>query len=323
MATAEIASERLQRLTGAHGRGRLGDSTLRGVTLAATVVTLVLIGLIVYQVVDQARLSIGEFGLGFITSQDWDVVKNQFGAADFIFGTAVTSAVALLIAAPIAIAIGLFLTQLAPGPIATPVGALVETLAGIPSVVIGLWGILVMGPAIQKWIGPGLAGAFGWTPFFPKQAVYQSSGILAAVLVLVIMIIPIVSSVARELFSQVPREIQDGSYALGATQWETTRKVTIPYVGPGLLAASVLGLGRALGEAIAVTQVIGATAGIQWSLFATGDTLASRIASQYQGAVSNLQVSSLAYLGLVLLLLSLAFNGVALAIVRRVERKRG
>jgi phosphate transport system permease protein len=322
MASVDVASVRVQRLTGAR-RSRLGDRGLRGVTLGATIATLLLIGLIVYKVVDQARLSVGTFGLGFLTSRDWDAVTGKFGAADFIFGTAITALAALLIATPIAIAIGLYLTQLAPNALRTPVGALIETLAGIPSVVIGLWGILVMGPAIQKWIGPALGTAFGWTPFFPKQTVYQSAGILAAILVLVIMTVPIVSSVARELFTRVPPDIQDGSYALGSTQWETTRRVTIPYVGPGLLAASVLGLGRALGEAIAVTQVIGTTAGIQWSFFHTGDTLASRIAGQYEGAVSNLHVSSLAYLALVLLVLSLVFNGLALTIVRHVEKKRG
>jgi phosphate transport system permease protein len=323
MASVDVASARVQRLTGARRSSRFGDGALRGVTLAATVATLVLIGLIVYKVVDQARLSIGTFGLGFVTSRDWDAVTSSFGAADFIFGTAVTALAALAIATPIAIAIGLYLTELAPNALRTPVGALIETLAGIPSVVIGLWGILVMGPAIQKWIGPALGTAFGWTPFFPKQTVYQSSGMLSAILVLVIMTVPIVSSVARELFTRVPREIQDGSYALGATQWETTRRVTIPYVGPGLLAASVLGLGRALGEAIAVTQVIGTTAGIQWSFFHTGDTLASRIAGQYEGAVSNVHLSSLAYLALILLVMSLVFNGLALSIVRRVEKQRG
>jgi phosphate transport system permease protein len=322
MASMEVSAESTRRTLVGSRKGRFGDTVLRSTTLAATVGTAVLIILIVYKVVEQARLSLGEFGLGFITSQDWDVVRNQFGALDFIFGTAITSLAALLIATPIAIAIGLFLTELAPNAIRTPLGALIETLAGIPSVVIGLWGILVMGPAIQKYIGPGLAAAFGWTPFFPKQDVYQSAGVLAAILVLVIMTVPIVSSLARELLTRVPRDLKDGSYALGATQWETTRRVTIPYVGPGLLAAAVLGLGRALGEAIAVTQVIGTTAGIQWSFFATGDTLASRIASQYQGAVSNIQVSSLAYLALILLVLSLVFNGLALTIVRWVEKKR-
>lgn len=316
-------ARRAPRLTGRRRADRVGDQALRGVSLGATLLTLALIGAIVYKVVDQASLSIGTFGLGFLGSEDWNAVTNKFGALDFLFGTAITSLIALLVAAPIAIAIGLFLTEIAPKSIRTPVGAMIETLAGIPSVVIGLWGILVLGPAIENDIGPALGAVLGWTPFFPKQTSYPASGLLAAILVLVIMTVPIVSSVARELFTRVPRDIQDGSYALGATRWETMRNVVIPYVGPGLLAASVLGLGRALGEAIAVTQVIGTTAGIHWSLFGQGDTLASRIAGQYQGAVTKLQVSSLAYLGVLLLVLSLIFNGAALVIIRRVEKRRG
>jgi len=305
-------------------RAGFGDLTLRGVSLAATLATLVLIGAIIYKVVDQARLSIGHFGLGFITSEEWNAVTNKFGALDFIFGTALTSLLALLIATPIAVAIGLFLSDLAPPVLRAPVGALVETLAGIPSVVIGLWGILVLGPILKNDVAPALNAVFGWTPFFKKPAFgYTGSSLFAATVVLVIMTVPIVSSVARELFTRVPRDIQDGSLALGATRWETIRKVVIPYVGSGLLAASILGLGRAIGEAIAVTQVIGVTThGINANFLNTGDTLASRIAGQYQGAVSNLQISSLGYLALLLLILSLLFNLGALLVIRRLEQGR-
>ena len=201
---------------------------------------------------------------------------------------------------------------------------MVETLAGVPSVLIGLWGIIVLGPVVRDDIAPALASALGWTPFFSEPAFgYTGASMLSAVIVLVIMIVPIVSSVSRELFTRVPSDIQDGSLALGATRWETIRKVMIPYVGPGLLAASVLGLGRAIGEAIAVTQVIGVTThGLSLNFFDTGDTLASRIAGQFQGAASNLQIASLFYLALILLVLSLVFNLIALVIIRSVERKR-
>ena len=301
-----------------------GDLILRGVSLGATLITVGLVALIIWQIVDQARLSIGRFGLGFVTSQDWNAVTDQYGALDFIFATALTSLLALLIATPIAIAIGLFLSDLAPMAVRSPVGAMIETLAGVPSVLIGLWGIIVLGPIVRDDFAPALNSVLGWTPFFAEPAFgYTGANLLAAVIVLVIMVVPIVSSVARELFTRVPRDIQEGSLALGATRWETIRKVVIPYVGPGLLAAAVLGLGRAIGEAIAVTQVIGATThGTSLNLFNTGDTIASHIASQYQGAVSELQISSLGYLALILLVLSLLFNLGALLIIRHVERGR-
>ena len=312
-------------LTGARAqRARWGDWTLFGLSGGATLLTLLTFGLIVWKIVDQAGPSVREFGFGFLTGSTWNAVSDEYGARDFIFGTAITSLFALLIATPISIAIGLFLSELAPKSLRSPVGAMVETLAGVPSVLIGLWGIIVLGPVVRDDIAPALAAALGWTPFFSEPAFgYTGASMLSAVIVLVIMIVPIVSSVSRELFTRVPRDIQDGSMALGATRWETIRSVVIPYVGPGLLAASVLGLGRAVGEAIAVTQVIGVTThGLSLNFFDTGDTLASRIAGQFQGAVSNLQIASLFYLALILLILSLIFNLLALLIIRRVERVR-
>ena len=306
-------------------RAKLGDTVLLGVSAAATLLTLLTVVLIAWKVVDSARPSIERFGFGFLTDSTWNAVSDTFGARDFIWGTALTSLMALLIAAPLGIAIGLFLADLAPKALRSPVGAMVETLAGIPSVLIGLWGIIVLGPIVRDDVAPAFNTVLGWTPFFREPAFgYTGSNVLAATVVLVIMIVPIVSSVSRELFTRVPRDIQDGSLALGATRWETIRRVVIPYVGPGLLAASVLGLGRAIGEAIAVTQVIGVTThGTSLNLLETGDTLASRIAGQFQGAVTDLQVASLFYLALILLVLSLVFNALALLIIGRVEQQRG
>jgi phosphate transport system permease protein len=305
-------------------RARWGDWTLFGLSGGATLLTLGTFGLIVWKIIDQANPAVGKFGLGFLTGSTWSAVNDQYGARDFIFGTAITAIFALVIATPIAIAIGLFLADLAPKSLRSPVGAMVETLAGVPSVLIGLWGIIVLGPVVRDDIAPAMASVLGWTPFFSEPAFgYTGASLMSAVIVLVIMVVPIVSSVSRELFTRVPRDIQDGSLALGATRWETIRKVVIPYVGPGLLAASVLGLGRAIGEAIAVTQVIGVTThGLSLNFFNTGDTLASRIAGQFQGAASNLQIASLFYLALILLVLSLVFNLIALVIIRRVERAR-
>ena len=302
------------------GRYRPGDAILYVVTLGAALTAVVLLVLIAREVLAEAWPAMQEFGLGFLTSQTWDPNKQLFGAATFIFGTAVTSFGALLLATPISIAIALFLTELAPRGVRAVVGPLVEMLAAVPSVVLGLWGILVLGPFIVETLGPWLHGYFGWLPIFSTEPTVGSS-MFAAILILTIMIIPIISSICREPFLSVPRELKDGALALGATRWELVRGVIFPYARAGIAAAMILGLGRAVGEAIAVTQVIGNNVAINRSLFESGDTLASRIASQYQGADYALQVSSLVYLAVILLVFSLIANIFAQIIVRRVARR--
>jgi phosphate transport system permease protein len=202
------------------------------------------------------------------------------------------------------------------------VTALVETLAAVPSVLIGLWGILVLGPALRTHIEPWLHSALGWIPLFGPPSAAGAS-IFTAIIVLSIMILPIVSSISRELFLGVPSELKEGALGLGTTRWEMIRGVMFPYARGGIAAALILGLGRAMGEAIAVTQVIGGGVFIHWSLFSGGDTLGSKIAASYQGASTNLQAASLIYLGLILLVLSLVANIAAQWIVRKVARKHG
>ena len=299
---------------------RLGDPVLYGLTSAATAGAVVLVVAIAWKIFDTADPAISRFGFGFLTHQGWDVVHNRFAALDFIWGTAITSFLALLIAAPLSIAIGLYLSELAPRGVRWLVASLVELLAAIPSVVLGLWGILVLGPFVGKDLGPWLHRTLGFIPLFSGTP--QNAGILVAVLVLTIMVVPITSSICRELFVGVPSELEDGALALGATRWEMVRGVVLPYTRSGVGAALVLGLGRAIGEAIAVTQVIGGGHGIHWSLFATGDTLASRIAGQYQGAATALQVASLVYLAAILLVISLLVNLAAQVIVRRFSYER-
>ena len=294
---------------------RIGDTALRWVTGLAALGALVLIGLLIYKVVDGAWPAIQEFGLSFLTTQVWDPVTSQFGALAFIYGTIMTALGALIVAAPISIAIGLYLSELAPKPARAVIGPLIELLAAIPSVVLGLWGILVLGPFVQDTLGPFLQDILGWTPFFSGTP--RVSGYLSAVIVLSIMIVPITSSISRELFLQVPSDVKEGAVGLGLTRWEMVRGVMLPFTKAGLVAALLLGLGRALGEAIAVTQVIGNNANITLDLFSTGDTLASRIAAQYQGAVSEAQISALFYLAVILLAISLATNIIAQVIVRR------
>ena len=299
-------------------RDRLGDLVLRWTSAIAAIAVIALIALIVYKVVGQARLAISRFGIGFLWHQTWNAVTNQFGALDFIVATLYVTGLAVLLAAPVAIAIGLYLSELAPGGVRGVVGSLVEMLAAIPSVVLGLWGILVLGPVVDHQLGPWLNDVLGWTPFFATRPI-SGSTMFTAVLVLAIMIVPITAAISRDLFLQVPVDIKEGAVGLGLTRWEMVRGVVLPYTRGGLISAVLLGAGRALGEAIAVTQVIGTTAHLTANLFETGDTLASRIAAQYQAAASNVQVASLFYLGVILLVISLVVNFSALLIVRRYE----
>ena len=312
-ATARIAR-------GRRVRDWLGDRILFGVTALASLFAVGVMVAIVWKVVSSAHLAFSKFGFAFIWGRVWDANKDVYGALPGIFGTVVTALMALVIAVPFAIAIALFLSELAPRGVQGTIGALVETLAAVPSVVLGLWGILVLGPFVAKHIEPWLHARLGFIPLFDGTP--QSSGIFIAGLVLAIMVVPIVASVCRELFLSVPRELEEGALALGATRWEMVKGVVLSSSRPGIAAAVILGFGRAIGEAIAVTQVIGAGWTIQWSLFSTGDTLASRIAGQYQGAVSKMQISALFYLGAILLVIGLLTNLAARRIVGRFELQR-
>ncbi|MDP9307628.1 MAG: phosphate ABC transporter permease subunit PstC [Actinomycetota bacterium] len=299
---------------------RFGDVFLHGLTGAAAAAAAVLLGGIAWKVFDLAWPAITKFGFGFLTSQNWDAIHNKFGALDLIWGTLLTSFGALVLAVPLSIAIGLYLSELAPRGARTVIASLVELLAAIPSVVLGLWGILVLGPIVGQNIEPWLHRHLGFIPLFGGSP--ENSGMLVAILVLTIMVVPITSTICRELFLGVPTDLEQGALALGATRWEMVRGVILPYTRTGVSAAILLGLGRAVGEAIAVSQVIGAGHGIHWSLFVTGDTLASKIADQYAGAVSKLQTASLLYLAAILLVISLLVNLTAQFIVRRFSYDR-
>jgi len=322
MSTADVSADAPRRpLSGR--RVRFGDLSLQVVAGAAALATTVLVGLIVWKVIDGARLAIGNYGISYVWHVAWNPVIDHelYGAGSFLFGTAITSLLALLLAAPLAMGVALFLTELAPRFLRAPVTALVETLAAIPSVVIGLWGILVLGPALRDHIEPTLHSGLGFIPLFGTPG--SGSSLFTAIIVLAIMILPIVSSISRELFLGVPHELKEGALALGTTRWEMVRGVMFPYARGGVAAALILGLGRALGEAIAVTQVIGGGVFIHSNLFGGGDTLASKIAASYQGSTTKLQTSSLVYLALILLVFSLAANITAQWVVRRVARRHG
>jgi phosphate transport system permease protein len=301
---------------------KVGDAGLRGITLAAALAAVVLLGAIVWKVVDLAWPAIQDYGWSFITDKTWDPVKATFGALPFIYGTAMSSLIALVIATPLAIAIALWLSELAPGGVRGIVGSLVEMLAAIPSVVLGLWGILVLGPFLSNHLEPWLHDHLGFIPIFGQPSP-TGTGLFTAGLILTIMIVPIIASICRELFLQVPDELEEGALALGATRWEMVRGVVLPSTRTGIAAAIILGLGRALGEAIAVTQVIGGGTTISRNIFGPIDTLASKIAASYQGAGSGLEQSSLLYLAAILMVIGLITNLAAQVIVRVFDPLKG
>lgn len=293
---------------------RIGDPLLRGLSgLAAALAVAVILG-IAFEVTQLAWPAITKFGLGFLTTNDWNPVAKRFGAAPFLYGTVVTSAIALFFAAPLSIAISIYLTELAPRRIRRPVATLIDMLAAIPTVILGLWGILVLGPFMRDTIEPALHSVLGFLPIFSGDP--SAFGYLTAAMILTIMATPIITSVTREVFETVPGELKEGAYALGATRWEMVRQVVLPYSRAGIVGASILGLGRAIGEAIAVAQVIGGAYVINASLFHTGGTLAAQIASQFQNS-AGLQKNALAYLGLILLVFAIAVNVIARVIVQR------
>jgi phosphate transport system permease protein len=310
---------RTESIQGSRSRGDLIMlSFCAGAGLACAVVLVV----VAVQVISGASMSINHFGLGFLSDQNWAPNLSHFGAATALFGTAVSSALALLIATPLALGIALYLALMAPVKVRAVVGPLVEMLAAIPSVIVGLWGLIFLCPFLAQHVEPFLHSVLGFIPIFGSA---QTTGfsLFAAGIVLAIMILPIIASLSRDLFLTVPIELQDGAAALGATRWEVIRGVVIPTTFSGVAASVVLGLGRALGEAIAVTAVVGDGSTIQKSLFAPGQTLSSRIANDFKDIVSPLHQSSLFFLAVILLIFAVLTNLLASWISGRFSPVRG
>ena len=301
--------------------GKLGDRVLFGLCALAGALAFVILVEIVYQVVHGAGPAISKFGLGFVSHSDWRPNFRVFGAGVSVFGTVVSSVIALVLAAPIAIGIALYLAELAPRSVRAVVGPLVEMLAAIPSVILGFWGLIVLAPFLSRHVEPWLHDTLGFLPIFGGP---QSTGlsIFTAGIVLAIMVVPIVASLSRDLFLTVPAELREGAEALGATRWEVVRGVILPSSASGVAAAIVLGLGRALGETIAVAQVIGAGNAIHSSLFDTGSTLASKIALEFPNFDSKLHTQALFYLATVLLVIGVVTNLIAQLISRRFDAHR-
>lgn len=299
-----------------------GDAVYRFLTTAAAWAIPLLLGLITLEVVMAAWPAFEAFGLSFLTSSEWDEVRGSFGAAPMIYGTVVSSVLALVLATPLALGVAIFLSEFAPAWLRTPVAFLVDLLAAIPSVVYGLWGIFVLLPFLRATVMPFLADTLGLgnTPFFSGPAYGPS--MLAAAVILAIMILPYISAVSREVLMAVPRSQREAAMALGATKWEMIRDAVVPYARSGIVGGVILGLGRALGETMAVTMVIGNRHEIASSLFAPGYTLASVIANEFAEATGALHTSALMACGAVLLGVTLLVNVIARWLVWQVARER-
>jgi phosphate transport system permease protein len=285
---------------------RFGDRAFEWLTLTMALVIVLLVFLIGWQLSRGSQLAIQKFGYHFLTRSTWDPVAEQFGALPFIYGTVVSSLIALLIAVPLSIATAVYLTELAPLWIRQPIVSLIEMLAAIPSVILGLWGIFVMIPWLRDYPFPVLKRLLGWTPLFTGP-IYGPS-MLAGGIIVAIMILPIITSVSREILRSVPDLQREAAYALGATRWEVTRIAVLSYARKGLFGAVILGLGRALGETMAVTMVIGNTPQIAASLFKPGYTLASVIANEFTEATSDIYLQALFEIGLVLFGVTILVN---------------
>ena len=272
-----------------------------------------------YKMVSASRLSLSHFGWHFLTGQTWDPVAEVFGALPFIFGTLASSLLALAIAVPIALGAAIFLSELAPLSLARPLGFLVEMLAAVPSVVYGLWGIFVLAPWLRESVEPLLVRVFGFIPFFSGPAL--GTDLFAGGLILAIMILPTISSVSREVLRAVPLTLREAALALGATRWETVRIAVLPPARSGIVGATVLGLGRALGETMAVTMVIGNRPQIPHSLFSPAYTLASVIANEFSEATGDLHLAALAEMGLILFGVSVILNAIARLLVYSVRSR--
>ena len=295
---------------------RLGDQAFEWLTLAMAFTVVVLIILTGWQLWSGSTLAIKKFGFHFLTASTWDPVAEQFGALPFIYGTLVSSLLALLIAVPLGIATAAYLTELAPLWIRQPLISLIEMLAAIPSVILGLWGIFVMIPWLRNYPVPWLKRLLGWTPFF-SGAMYGPS-MLAGGIIIAIMILPIITSVSREILRSVPDLQREAAYALGATRWEATRIAVLSYAKKGLFGAVILGLGRALGETMAVTMVIGNTPQIALSLFKPGYTLASVLANEFTEATTDMYLQALFAIGLVLFGITILVNLLAQLLLRTI-----
>lgn len=290
----------------------------------ALMVLLVLVGIVV-SLFYGAMPAMKEFGFAFITTIEWDPINDKYGGLIAIFGTLVTSAIALLIAFPISFGIALFLTEICPTWLKRPLGTAVELLAGVPSIIYGMWGLFIFAPFFSEWGQPILANTLGKLPLI--GVLFSGSmigiGVLTAGIILGIMIIPFIASVMRDVFDIVPPVLKESAYGLGCTRWEVVRKIVLPYTRAGVIGGVMLGLGRALGETMAITFVIGNAHKLHWSLFAGGNSIASSLANEFAEAESELHIASLFLLGLILFVITFVVLASAKLLLLSMTRKEG
>lgn len=289
--------------------GRKADPAFRWVTAFCALSVFVIMGGLFVELVDHSKLSIQKFGLGFLTSQTWNPVIEEFGAASSIFGTLASTAIAMLLAAPLSLVIVVFLVELAPPAVSSVVGSAIELLAAIPSIIYGMWGMFVFAPFVARHVQPALGKYLGSLPLFQGPPI--GIGMMTAGIILALMILPFISAVARDSLRMVPATVKESGYGMGGTTWEVTRRVSLPYCRLGVVGAMFLGLGRAVGETMAVTFVIGNKHTISASLFSPGNSIASTLANEFAEAAEPMYLSALVELGLVLLAVTLVIQVIA------------
>lgn len=297
------------------------DGLFRYLTALCALVVLALMVGIFWALLSNSQLAIRRFGFRFLVSQAWNPVTQEFGAASSIYGTLVSTAIALILAVPLSLAIAIFLVELAPPALGRVAGYGIELLAAIPSIIFGMWGLFVFAPFMADHVQPALNKTLGFLPFF--QGPPMGIGMLTAGIILALMILPFISAVARDVFRMVPPVLKESAYGLGSTNWEVTHKVTISYGLRGLLGATFLGLGRAIGETMAVTFVIGNDHTISKSLFAAGNSIASTLANEFAEASEPLYLSALVKLGLVLFVITILIQIVAQLWLKRIGKSLG
>jgi phosphate transport system permease protein len=300
------------------GDSRVADRAFYYAMLACALSVIAIVGLIVYELITKSGLSWHAFGLKFFFRSEWDPVNDQYGALPFVYGTIVSSALALIIAVPLAIGVAVYITEMAPRWLRGGLAFTTELLAAIPSVIYGLWAIFVLVPLLRQYLQPWLARYLGWTTLFEGPP--YGIGMLAAGIILAIMVVPIISSITREVMTAVSQQQREGVLALGATRWEMIRMGVLRNARAGIMGGVILGLGRALGETMAVTMVIGNRPEIARSLFAPGYTMASVIANEFSEATGDLYLSALIEVGLALFLVTMVVNILAQLLVWSVTR---
>jgi phosphate transport system permease protein len=320
-ATASASSTRARALA----RLRLRDLAFRALTRTAAFAVLLILGAVILSLISGSLPALRAFGLNFLIEERWNPVTERFGALAPIYGTLVTSFIAMLIAVPVGLLIAVFLTELCPLWLRRPIGIAIELLAGIPSIIYGIWGLFVFAPFLQQTLQPFLIAVFGDIPLlsFVFAGPPYGIGVLTAGLILAIMVLPLVTSISRDVFDAVPPVLKEAAYGIGCTTWEVVRYVVLPYTRVGVIGGVMLGLGRALGETMAVTFVIGNAHRVSASILAPGTTISATIANEFTEAVGDLYTSSLIALGLILFVITFIVLAVARYMLMRIERRIG